>query len=186
MPKVQCYCFELPLGSLFASKKMAKEVPASVKQYLRAVLISSSGGVLQTRIEQDYRKMTGEALNWKELGFRDLYEFLLAIPDVGSLEYSEKFGENKMYGKGDKEGFQSVHAKKAQNIPESSRPHRPPSQWPRNKNSNRVNPSGKGVVQVSKQVVANTDGLYSLRVSNIPAGAGEVGLYLKFNGLAKE
>ena len=77
---------------------MAGEVPQSVKISLRSVLLSSIKGIKQTRVEKDYHQLTNSKLDFKKYGFQDLYEFLLAIPDVARLEFSVKDGENKVFG----------------------------------------------------------------------------------------
>lgn len=161
---------------------MAKEVPQLVKSSLRSVLLSSLKGIKQTSIEKDYQKLTYSRLDVKKYGFQDLYEFLLAIPDVARLEYSVKDGENKVFGVGEKGVYMSDHAKKAEGIPNGLRP-LPPSQWPRNKaRKERTVAVDKTSLKVTvesddkRKIMPNARGLYTLYVKNLPPNCQEVSL----------
>ncbi len=87
------------------------EVPDDVKQFLRSILISKKG-VKQSKIEHDYRELVGENLPWKKIGFKNLFEFLMSVPDVAKLEWREKDEENRVFAVLDKSCFNSVHAKR--------------------------------------------------------------------------
>ena len=162
---------------------MAKEIPHSVKVSLRAVLLSRHGGVKQTSIEKDYHSLTNTRLDVKEYGYKNLYEFLLALPDVVRLEYSEKNGENVVFGVGDKAVFMSHHAKKAQGVP-NGRIHLPPSEWPRNKlnisNERKVLADSSWKVPLKSedggkvQITRGKRGMYALNISNLPLNCVQV------------
>ena len=160
---------------------MAKEVPQFVKASLRAVLLSSQKGIKQTAIEKDYHKLTNTKLDVKKYGFQDLYEFLLAVPDVARLEYSVKDGENKVFGVAEKGVFLSDHAKKAEGIPNGLKP-LPPAEWPRNKASKQErtvveNKSSLNVTAHSdskRKIEPNSRGLYTLHIKNLPPGCQQV------------
>ncbi|XP_022537427.2 tudor domain-containing protein 7A [Astyanax mexicanus] len=59
-----------------------------VKKMLRAVLQSSKHGVALTRLQSDYRALTGEHINPRVLGHPSLESFLRSIPSVVRLERS--------------------------------------------------------------------------------------------------
>lgn len=163
--------------------KEQKAVPLMVKSSLGAVLLScpkDQKGIKQTNIEKEYYKLTNTKLDVKKYGYKDLYEFLLAIPDVARLEYSVKDGENKVFGVADKTVFMSDHAKKAAGIPNGLKP-LPPSEWPRNKASkDRTVVEDKTSLKVTvesdekKKIVPNARGLYTLHIRNLPSGCQEV------------
>lgn len=161
---------------------MAKEVPQFVKSSLRSVLLSSQKGIKQTSIEKDYQKLTYSKLDVKKYGYRDLYEFLLALPDVARLEYSVKDGENKVFGVAEKGVYMSDHAKKAEGIPNGLKP-LPPSEWPRNKGSKeRTVVEDKSSLKVTveseenRKIQPNIRGLYALHIRNLPSNCQEVSL----------
>lgn len=166
---------------------MAKEVPQLVKASLRAVLLSSQKGIKQTAIEKDYHKLTNSKLDVKKYGFRDLYEFLLAVPDVARLEYSAKDAENKVFGVAEKGVYMSEHAKKAAGIPSGLKA-LPPSEWPRNKTSKdskertvvEIKTSLKVTVESDskRKIMPNSKGLYTLHVKNLPPGCNQVSFEL--------
>lgn len=88
-----------------------EKVPEEIKNFLRSVLISSKG-VKESRVQKDYHELAGEKLMWKNYGFLSLNEFLKALPDVCTLQYSAKDKENRVYAV-EKEGtYMSSHAKK--------------------------------------------------------------------------
>ncbi|KAL7856275.1 hypothetical protein AOLI_G00198790 [Acnodon oligacanthus] len=59
-----------------------------VKKMLRAVLQSSKRGVVLTRLQSDYRSLTGDFIQHRELGHSSLESFLRSIPSVVRLERS--------------------------------------------------------------------------------------------------
>ncbi|KAK3507703.1 hypothetical protein QTP70_034715 [Hemibagrus guttatus] len=59
-----------------------------VKKMLRAVLQSSRNGVALSRLQADYRALTGDSIPLAQLGFRSLENFLRSIPDVVHLRRS--------------------------------------------------------------------------------------------------
>lgn len=146
---------------------MAKEVPQIVKFSLRSVLLSCQKGIKQTSIERDYYKLTNSNLDVKKYGYQDLYEFLLALPDVARLEFSVKDGENKVFGVAAEGVYMSDHAKKAEGIPNGLKP-LPPSEWPRNK-ERKVEKS-----EERKKIYPNSRGLYGLHIKNLPPVCQEV------------
>ncbi|XP_066268164.1 tudor domain-containing protein 7-like isoform X2 [Branchiostoma lanceolatum] len=62
-------------------EKRAKNVVAM----LRAVLQSSKEGVLASRVQGEYRGITGEFLPYKQLGFHSLDAYMQSIPDVARI-----------------------------------------------------------------------------------------------------
>lgn len=166
---------------------MAKEVPQGVKISLRATLLSSTKGIKQTSVEKDYYKLTNSKLDVKKYGYQDLYEFLLAVPDVARLEFSVKDGENKVFGVSEEGVFISQHAKKAEGVPNGLKP-LPPSEWPRNKKTSK--PKDRTVVEdkASLKVAVESDdkrkilpdcrGLYALHVANLPLNCQQVSLHM--------
>ena len=159
---------------------MAKEVPQFVKFSLRSVLLSNRKGTKQTSIEKDYHKLTNTELDFRKYGYQDLFEFLLAIPDVARLEYSPKDGENKVFGVGEKGIYMSVHAKKAEGIPNGLKPLHP-SEWPRNKASKeRTVVENRSSLKVTvhsdskKKISPNASGLYALHIKNLPPDCQQV------------
>ena len=87
------------------------KVPKDVKGDLRSVLISSNG-VKESRVEKDYKELSGKKLMWKNYGFKSLNAFLSALPDVCVIQYSAKDRENRVYGVQLEGTFMSSHAKK--------------------------------------------------------------------------
>lgn len=167
---------------------MAKEVPQSVKISLKAVLLSSekSKGVKQTAILKDFHKLNNYKLDVSKYGFHDLYEFLLAVPDVARLEYSPKDGENRVFGVGGDGFYMSAHAKKAEGVPNGLKP-LPPSDWPRNKAKGSVERTvvdSKSSVRVTvssdskKKILPDAHGLYALHIKNLPLDCQEVSTIL--------
>lgn len=179
---------------------MAKEVPQSVKFSLKAVLLSceKSRGIKQTAVEKDFFKLNNYNLDFGKYGFRDLYEFLLAVPDVARLQYSPKDGENRVFGVGGQGVYMSAHAKKAEGIPNGLNP-LPPSEWPRNKA--KVGASVKRTVAETqsslkvtvpsdsrKKILPNAQGLFGLHIKNVPSDCLENDLksiFKKYESLAE-
>lgn len=160
----------------------AKEVPQFVKASLRSVLLSSQKGLAQTSIQKEYKKLTHSELDVKKYGYRDLYEFLLALPDVARLEYSVKDGENRVFGVAKKGVYISDHAKKAEGIPNGLKP-LPPSEWPRNKaKKERTVAEDKSPLKVTEEsdekrkILPDGRGLYALHIKNFPPNCQEVSL----------
>lgn len=60
-----------------------------VAKMLRAVLQSSKDGVAITRLQGEYKQLTGEVIPHRQLGFPTLDNYLKSIPSV------VKFGMNK-------------------------------------------------------------------------------------------
>ncbi|KAL2098291.1 hypothetical protein ACEWY4_007498 [Coilia grayii] len=56
-----------------------------VKKLLRAVLQSSRDGVSLSRLQSDYRDLTGNFIQYKRMGYRSLEEFLKTMPSVVRL-----------------------------------------------------------------------------------------------------
>lgn len=157
---------------------MAKEVPQLVKAALRAVLLSQKG-IKQTDLPRDYKKLNDSQLDVTKYGFQDLYEFLLAIPDVARLEYSPKDGENKVFGVTEKGIFISDHAKKNMGVPNGLKPLHP-SQWPRNVNKNER--TSVSTESDSKKIMPNSSGLYAIHVKNLPPNCQQVRLCICLHG----
>ena len=106
---------------------MEKEIPLITKTDLRAVLLASRKGIPENQVERDYKKIIGGCLKWRDFGFKTLFEFLQAVPDVARMEWSDKHQDNLVYGVGDAENFyMSLHAKKAQGDPSSAKPPKTP------------------------------------------------------------
>uniref|UniRef100_A0A8C1HM97 Tudor domain containing 7 a n=1 Tax=Cyprinus carpio carpio TaxID=630221 RepID=A0A8C1HM97_CYPCA len=59
-----------------------------VKKMLRAVLQSSKHGVAMTRLQGDYRALTGEIIPYRQFGHGSLESFLHSLPGVVRLERS--------------------------------------------------------------------------------------------------
>ncbi|MCJ8749314.1 hypothetical protein PDJAM_G00174940 [Pangasius djambal] len=59
-----------------------------VKKMLRAVLQSSKSGVALSRVQADYRALTGDFIPHTQLGYRNLESFLRSLPDVVQLRHS--------------------------------------------------------------------------------------------------
>ncbi|XP_062865139.1 tudor domain-containing protein 7A isoform X2 [Trichomycterus rosablanca] len=59
-----------------------------VKKMLRAVLQSSKSGVALSRLQGDYRALTGEFIPHSQLGYRTLEIYLRSIPSVVQLRHS--------------------------------------------------------------------------------------------------
>lgn len=161
---------------------MAKEVPQIVKLSLRSVLLSCQKGIKQTNIEKDYYKLTNSNLDVKKYGYQDLYEFLLALPDVARLEFSVKDGENKVFGVAAEGVYMSDHAKKAAGIPNGLKP-KPPSEWPRNMPKERMVAGDKSTSKTTesaekRKIFPNARGLYGLHIKNLPPGCQEVSSFL--------
>ncbi|XP_062372752.1 tudor domain-containing protein 7B-like [Sardina pilchardus] len=58
-----------------------------VKKMLRAVLQSNKNGVSVSRLQSDYRTLTGEFIQHKQMGYPSLEGFLRSIPSVVRIEY---------------------------------------------------------------------------------------------------
>ncbi|XP_055067271.2 tudor domain-containing protein 7B isoform X1 [Misgurnus anguillicaudatus] len=63
-----------------------------VKKMLRAVLMSSKSGVSLSRLQVEYKDMTGELIPYKQLGYATLDAFLHNMPSVMRLD-KEQSGE---------------------------------------------------------------------------------------------
>lgn len=160
---------------------MSKQVPTEVKAFIRAVLLSSPKGVKQTLFLREYEKFANSKIEWRKMGFNDLYEFLLAIPDVARLEYSMKEAQNLIFGVNKKDIYTSSHAKKAGLKGTGLQP-RHPSQWNKTpSNSNKHNDT-----QASKRTVSMTNDAVKVTVSNssemnslVPNEQGLFGVHIR-------
>lgn len=59
---------------------------------LRAVLQSNKNGVSVTRLQSDYRALTGEFIQHRQMGYPALEGFLRSVPSVVRMEQNH-FGE---------------------------------------------------------------------------------------------
>ena len=154
---------------------MAIEVPELVKTYLRAVLLSATKGkgIPEKELERDYKKMAGETLKWKELGFAHLFDFLEAVPDVARMEWSDKDNQNRVFGVGDPNAFfMSLHAQKAQGKPNSAKPPKTPEM--QRKMVGAAAPKSPGRHVSPEGFVAGPRGLYAIYINNLPPGCHQV------------
>lgn len=60
------------------------EIPAAVKENVRAVLLSKTNGsgILVSSFLSDFKSIIHQPLRFKELGYDNLEAFIKAIPDV--------------------------------------------------------------------------------------------------------
>lgn len=58
-----------------------------VNKMLRAVLQSNKNGVCVSRLQSDYRALTGEFIQHKQMGYPSLEGFLRSIPSVVRMEH---------------------------------------------------------------------------------------------------
>eukprot|EP00111_Clytia_hemisphaerica_P022815 TCONS_00067160-protein len=92
---------------------MGGKIPDNVKMDLRSVLLAASG-TMQSKLAREYYDIMGEHLPIKSLGFKNIYEFLLALEgDVCRMEFSLKNNDNIVFAILDNTSFTSEHAKKA-------------------------------------------------------------------------
>lgn len=61
---------------------MSKEIPESLKNNIRAILLSRSGGISLSEFVSDYCDYHGEPPRFRDFGFSSLQEFLKLLPDV--------------------------------------------------------------------------------------------------------
>ena len=78
--------------------QMKKDVPESVRKATRAVLLSSSSGVLLRKFCKDYRCLYGKSFPWRELGYRSPTHLLQSMPEVARFCESRGSGETKVVG----------------------------------------------------------------------------------------
>ena len=83
-----------------------------VKINLRSVLVSMPKGCKQSNIAKDYKEFLGEMLPYRALGFKNLYELLISIPDVAKLEFRKEDEDNRVFAVLDKNSYSSLHAKR--------------------------------------------------------------------------
>lgn len=88
-----------------APASMPRPVPPNVAKMTRAVLLSSSRGVLLQRFCRDYRNLSFEAFPWRSLGYASPADMLQAMPDVVRFTFSQKDGDYKLYGMADTKVF---------------------------------------------------------------------------------
>ncbi|XP_031415478.1 tudor domain-containing protein 7A [Clupea harengus] len=67
-----------------------------VKKMLRAVLQSNKNGVSVTRLQSDYRALTGEFIQHRQMGYPALEGFLRSVPSVVRMEQNH-FGEGMCF-----------------------------------------------------------------------------------------
>lgn len=173
---------------------MSKEVPDDVKAYIRAVLLSAPKGVKQTKFPREYENFANSKIEWRKMGFVDLYEFLLAIPDVARLEYSKKDAQNIIFGVNKKDIYTSSHAKKAGMKGTGAKP-RHPSEWDKQPANNspdkqknkmtslrtvNVDASSVKITVVNSSDLAtgtlspNDQGLFGVYIGDMPKGCTKV------------
>ena len=166
----------------------SKSVPSDLKNFLRSVLMSSNG-VKESRVERDYLDLAGEKLNWKKLGFGSLHEFLCAIPDVCSLEYSTKDKENRVYAVEVKGIYMSAHAKKNVKCASSVEPQpssvnaaKKPSLSPFVRKVEQDGDSLKITIDEKKteggELAPGKNGLYQVYVANLSRDCTEVSMFI--------
>ncbi|BFY98655.1 hypothetical protein BsWGS_01695 [Bradybaena similaris] len=61
---------------------MSKEIPESMKNNIRALLLSRSGGIALSEFVSDYCNRHREPLRFRDFGFSSLQEFMKSLPDV--------------------------------------------------------------------------------------------------------
>lgn len=83
-----------------------------VKLNLRSVLVSMPKGCKQSNIARDYKEFLGEMLPWRTLGFKNLYELLISMPDVAKLEFRQEDEDNRVFAVLDRNSYSSLHAKR--------------------------------------------------------------------------
>ena len=83
-----------------------------VKLNLRSVLVSMPKGCKQSNIAKDYKEFLGEMLPWRALGFKNLYELLISMPDVAKLEFRKEDEDNRVFAVLDNSSYSSLHAKR--------------------------------------------------------------------------
>ena len=89
-----------------------KQLLEDAKLFLRSTLVSKQHGVQQSKIEHDYEELVGEKLPWQKLGFKNLFEFLMSIPEVAKLEWREEDEDNRVFAVLDGDSYASLHAKR--------------------------------------------------------------------------
>ncbi|XP_072137899.1 tudor domain-containing protein 7-like isoform X1 [Mobula birostris] len=72
-------CLTSPIDSRVKMSEAEKDLVAKM---LRAVLQSSKDGVAFTRLQDEYKQLTGEVIPHKQLGFPTLENYLKSIPSV--------------------------------------------------------------------------------------------------------
>ena len=57
-------------------------ITEDLKKNVRSVLISNPKGVKIDQLHRDYRSLLGHPVDFRRCGFRNMVEFLEAMPDV--------------------------------------------------------------------------------------------------------
>lgn len=57
-------------------------IPDHIKKNARAVLLSKVGGILVSDFCKDYKSLLREQLNYKQLKYNNINDFIKAMPDV--------------------------------------------------------------------------------------------------------
>ena len=83
-----------------------------VKLNLRSVLVSMPKGCKQSNIAKDYKEFLGEMLPLRALGFKNLYELLISMPDVAKLEFRKEDEDNRVFAVLDNSSYSSLHAQR--------------------------------------------------------------------------
>ena len=87
-------------------------IPENIKMDLRSILVAASG-TLQSELAKEYKNMMNESLPISQCGFKNIYEFLLALEgEVCRMEFLPKECDNVVYAVLDETSFSSAHAKK--------------------------------------------------------------------------
>ncbi|KAK2157072.1 hypothetical protein LSH36_199g00004 [Paralvinella palmiformis] len=77
---------------------MSRQVPEHLQKEIRAVLLSKIGGVQLSDLQKDYRQLLCHSLDYRSLGFKNLKQFLLSIPDAARIVLVTKTNTEKVYG----------------------------------------------------------------------------------------
>ena len=87
--------------------------PSPVKKFTRAVLLSSSKGVMLRNFCREYTKLVNAQFPWRELGYGCPLDLLQAMDDVVRVEKALE-GTVTLFGIGSEQMFMPSWVKKAQ------------------------------------------------------------------------